>query len=141
MTDLKNKIIKERYNEQHILKNKNNGIKQKVGKADIVDIEYCKERGNGCFAKGLRKICIEHRVTNELLNRTNGDTTVKKDILLKLTSEFIDNISLIDQNLANNHFGNLPALMCRYVEKQIWKPELLNADPEKTKIYGKGVFK
>jgi len=133
MVNLQQHIVKERTRLQHQLKNKNDKKSHAAGKGYLVDVDYCKKQGKGSFCRGLEKICIEHRIMQQMLNKVQDNgISIKQEVIMNFTSDYLDNIALVFPELANNHLHNLPALLGRFLTDEKWEPnKFLEVDDKK----------
>lgn len=123
--DLKSKLVQQRFSKQNELKYKNNGNKFKGGKAEIFDHQYIEKLGEGSFCKGCTEIVIEHMMYKYMIE--NGKSidgfSLKQEIIGNFVTEFKNNISLVDFDLAENHLSILNPLLGNYISNGKWEPD------------------
>ena len=118
---------------QHSKKNKNDGWRTIRTKAAWA--EYIKKIGNGSVNKGLYQLFLAY----ETLKHTHTDPSEdpKLRVIAEFTQEYLENISLVDHDLAINHFSNLPALIYKYKVYNKWDPNLLKKKTVEDELDGK----
>lgn len=125
MTKLGEKLAKKTSELETIAKqnrkDKNNDgwmtARTRLGEGELV-----KQIGDGNFQKGIRKLLLEHE-----LMKSKGTTAeeLRLSMLMDFTNDYLQNIKLVDEELADNHFANLPFVIRRYKEKGVWDPSKL----------------
>jgi len=113
---------------QQKLKNKNNGKTHATGQCKLCYKEYIEQGGDGCFTKGLERVCVEHRMQKELQKRQETGMDIKEEMFTRISQDFLDNVSLIDPKIANNGLNNIIAMMVKAAHTGKLDPDILKMD-------------
>ena len=124
LENLQKNIIKQRSDEQHVLKNKN-GNSHSALRGYQADIEYIKKQA-GSGPKGLMKVRIEHQLYKSYLQKQQeegNELSIKQQMIIDVTNEYLDKLRVIDPVIAENHLHNLTACFNFFFLKGKWEPE------------------